>query len=248
MQFYDNFIGYEPHLCNEIFSGFDSEELFKQSLITKDNDWYYRTHPISYIRNSTGHRSKELSDVDLNNYILFTGCSLTEGIGLELEKTYSYITSKNLNCDYYNLGLAGTGSDVVTYNLVQWHNIVKTSPKAVVIQWPWSGRYSVINKDKGMDHLTTIGPWSAKNSPEISRFLTYGELSTVSYFTSKKAIAQRLIKSLFNCPVIEIDMDTFDKYGIDFDKMSRDGVHPGIDFHTSTARITENKINNAIQQ
>ena len=99
-----------------------------------------------------------------------------------------------------------------------------------------------------MDYLTTIGPWSAKNSPEISRFLTYGELSSVSYFTSKKSIAQRLIKSLFNCPVIEIDMDTVDKYGIGFDKKARDGVHPGIDFHMRTAKIIENKINNAIQQ
>jgi len=245
MQFFDNFIGYETQHHNEEFSGSDTEELFKKSLLTKPDDWYYRTHPISYIRNSTGHRSKELGDLDLDNYILFTGCSLTEGIGLELEKTYPHIVSNKFNADYYSLALGGTGPDVVMYNLVQWYNIVKTPPKALVIQWPCNARYSVINKEKGQDHLTSIGPWMAKDNPDIGKFLTYGELSTVLYFSSKKTIAERLIKSLFTCPVIYFEMTdfaTFDTVG----DQGRDQVHPGMKFQNHTARIIEGRINNAL--
>ena len=71
-------------------------------------------------------------DIDLDNYILVIGCSQTEGIGLKIEDTYPYLLSKNLNCDYYNLGICGTGIDVLNYNLVTWFTKIKKPPKLLI--------------------------------------------------------------------------------------------------------------------
>jgi hypothetical protein len=242
MQFYNNFIGYELQYHHELFTGSDSEERFSQSLITQPRDWHYRTNPISYIRNSVGHRSKELSNLDLSNYVLFTGCSTTEGTGLELERTYSHVVSSNLNTDYYNLALGGTGTDVVSYNLIQWHNLVKSNPKALVIQWPEPARFSKINTRDGEEYLQTIGPWSIKDNNDIGNCLVYGK----SYFTSKKFMLRKLIKSLFTCPIIEIEIEMIYHINSITEELARDNSHPGIKSQLHIANIIEEKIRNAI--
>lgn len=235
MQFYKNFIGYPTDQHFEEFSGSDTKEAFEESLITKPDDWYYRTHPISYIRNSNGHRCKELDNLDLNNYILYAGCSYTEGTGLELEKTYSYLVSNDLGTDYYNLALGGTGVDVTSYNLIQWNNLVKANPKALVIQWPSVVRYGVINKNN-VDILDLIGPWEKTRG--VGAFLTIGGSSSVPYFLNKKLILQRLIKSLFTCPVIEFEISEFNGKLIDH---GRD-PHPGIKSNRYIADTVKKRI------
>ena len=118
MKFHEhNFIGHSYDKIQH-WSGSDSITLLAENLVKMPKDWYYRTHPITYEFNSFGHRSKELNAVDLENYILFTGCSHTEGVGLELSKTYSNIASQNIGSDYYNLGLGSTGIDILMHNLI----------------------------------------------------------------------------------------------------------------------------------
>ena len=44
--------------------------------------------------NTSGFRmSKELDDIDLDNYCLFLGSSHTEGVGVEIEQRYSTLVS-----------------------------------------------------------------------------------------------------------------------------------------------------------
>ena len=95
----NDFLGYHPKEHNVRFSGTDTSKIFLENLKTQSNDWYYRSNIISYDRNSNGHRCKNIDEIDLNNYILFIGCSHTEGIGLKLEDTYPYLLSNKLECD-----------------------------------------------------------------------------------------------------------------------------------------------------
>ena len=44
---------------NGLFSGTDSEQLFKENLLTQPDDWYYRTHSIEYNLNKYGYRTVE---------------------------------------------------------------------------------------------------------------------------------------------------------------------------------------------
>ena len=87
MKLYDNgFIGFDnPNTIYE-WSGGDAKEKFLDHCKTLPDHWYYHNVPVTYNINENGHRSKKISDLDLDNYLLVTGCSITEGVGLEESK------------------------------------------------------------------------------------------------------------------------------------------------------------------
>lgn len=222
----NDFIGYEPEQHNELFSGSDSEELYTQHLKLKSNDWYYRTNQISYIRNSNGHRCKEITDIDLSNYILFAGCSHTEGIGLELENTYPYLLSKLLNCDYYNLGVGGSGIDVLLHNLIVWSGTVKQKPKLVVVQWPFWARYARFTREPTNATLesTLISTVSGKKDPTLM------EGEEVHYFKTVEHLARIKIKHMIDVPVINVGLSYYPSFMTD-DFVTFDHSDNARDFH-----------------
>lgn len=202
----NDFLGHHPLEHNVLFSGSDSEDLYIENLKLQPDDWHYRTNIISYIRNSNGHRCKEISDVDLDNYILYIGCSHTEGIGLHLEDTYPYLLSKKLNCDYYNLAVGGIGLDVVNYNLATWFAKIKKPPKLVVLQWPNHARITT-KFSQTPDQLTlepeswhTYGSWSVKKA--VGDFLMSGE--DIGFFKSLRILTKTLAYNMATCPILEL--------------------------------------------
>jgi hypothetical protein len=200
----NDFLGYHPKEHSVDFSGSDSKELYHENLKLQPDDWYYRTHSLSYVRNSNGHRCKEITDIDLNNYILFIGCSYTEGIGLELENTYSYLLSKKLECDYYNLALGETGIDVINYNIVTWFSKIKQPPKLLIVQWPNRTRATVCQSDEWHNY----GMWSTTNHKlknEIRNFFISGE--DIGFFKTKKILTKQIIYNIATCPIIEASTD-----------------------------------------
>ena len=124
----------------------ESEERFLKALETQPDNWIYRTETITYKYNNHGHRCMDINDLS-EGYILFAGCSHTEGIGLKLERTYPYLVSKHYQRSYYNLALGGTGPDVVMFNIIGFLSKVKIKPSMVIIQWPDFSRFFHINKD-----------------------------------------------------------------------------------------------------
>jgi hypothetical protein len=241
--FNNDFLGYEPVEHNVLFSGNDSWELYQKNLKIQPIDWYYRTNQISYIRNKNGHRCKNIKDIDLDNYILFTGCSHTEGIGLELEKTYPYLVSKELNCDYYNLAIGGSGIDTLSYNLITWFSTIKKKPKFLVLQWTHHNRFITV-KDKNKNTYETCGPWSTDD--DNKNMLIYGAAN--GFFETKRNMMRTLLKNLIDFPVIEIanlnakfndDTIILDPIKKDF---ARDEVHFGILSNLKYASIIKTRI------
>lgn len=259
----NDFIGYHPKEHNVAFSGSDSEELFTKNLKLQPTDWYYRTNPISYVRNINGHRCNEIENIDLDNYILFTGCSHTEGIGIELEKSYAYLLSNKLNVDYYNLAVAGTGTDVVNYNIVTWFAKVKKLPKLLIVQWPHHLR--AIVKSFENPHENTPEPWynygiwstkdtNNKNHKEIGNFLMSGE--NIGYFKSLRTLAKTIVHNIAQCPIIEVttgyDAINAGEYQLKQVDQARDispsmpRGHMGIKSELLNAALLYTKINNTI--
>ena len=202
----NDFIGYHPQEHIASFSGSDTSTVYERNLKTKPEDWYYRTNKISYIRNSNGHRCKTIEDIDLDNYILTVGCSHTEGIGLHLEDTYPYLLSKKLNCDYYNLGMGGTGIDILNYNLVIWFSKIKKPPKLLIVQWPNHVRVTLENypKFEGIEPTpyTSHGIWTRLPFPGISDFLVSGD--KINFFKTTRTLTKNVIHNIANCPILEI--------------------------------------------
>lgn len=137
------FISGKPYEEKEFTEG-DEYCRYIKSLKTQPADWIYRNLKITYRLNSLGFRCCE--HTQLKDYILFTGCSMTFGTGLPIEKTYPYLVSQKLGMPYYNLAVPSTGPDVLKSNLLLFCSLVrKNLPKLVVLQWPSFYRCFLIN-------------------------------------------------------------------------------------------------------
>lgn len=161
--FNDRFIGFEPNTSKKFHSS-DNEYRFLKNLKKEPRDWIWRTKEIEYDHNRYGHRCKNIEKIDLDNYILFAGCSHTEGIGLPLENTYSYLVADKLKKDYYNLSLAGSANDVIEYNLITWLKTVKKKPDCIVVQPASAHRYTSINRYPSINNTEEPHEWLKNNS------------------------------------------------------------------------------------
>lgn len=226
MYFNDGFVG---HIANDEshFVLTDSEKLYLHNLKTQPENWFYRNNSILYKYNEYGHRSKSVTEINLENYILFAGCSHTEGVGLQIQHTFPYIVSSRLNCHYYNLSVCGSGVDILMYNLVLWIDRFKKLPKTLVILWPEETRFS-LSVNKGLDPQVLN---NHNTTDDVARFMVLGE--QLDFFPSRRKLYRQLISQLYaNCNIIDIrfaGQQPIDAplalYCNDF---ARDLSHPGI--------------------
>lgn len=228
MIFANDFIGQDKAGTTMYFYGGDEEHRYIENLKKMPEDWYYRNREITYVFNSNGHRCKEIHEINLDNYILFIGCSHTEGIGLELEKTYPYLTSQILGCDYYNLAMGASGSDVTEYNLITWFHKVEKKPKMVVIQWPDHSRYSVMEEE----YIHPIGRWNMKEYH--TKLILASEES--GFVHARKQIMHKLIHTVLGVPIVKIEFGSI--VGYDGNSVwlkqidnARDNSHAGMKSH-----------------
>jgi len=248
MNFYDNFIGDDASSIVLDHIAIDTDKLFAASLLTQPQDWYYRNHEVKYSLNSHGHRSKEISDIDFDNYILFAGASASFGAGLELDLSYAAMTSKLVGCDYYNLGVSGSGVDVLMYNIVNWMSVAQKKPKAVIIHWPDYNRFVTNYTTRGLHKMRPVrdlaisGIWSEFRP--IHDLIMAGD--DVQLFQTRRFLATKLLKTVLTCPVYNIVID--DTIGsdteIEFKKIdfSRDLYHQGIESSKGLAEILHKRI------
>lgn len=230
--------------------GADSKNHFDEHLKTQPADWEYRTKRVLYHRNSLGHRCKELSELG-DDFILFIGCSLTEGVGVALEDTFTYKLSQELGMDYYNLGLAGSGADLLCENLSNWFTNIKKIPKLVVIQWPAPNRYY----QRFADGLTPVGAWIAVRNGIVSDAVkkatkydfvddtvikNFVDASSAGYFEHFANVLRTTTLQFLNCldiKYIEFTDEEFPKLDV-----GRDLIHPGTKSNTKLATWLRSKI------
>ena len=221
-----SYIGYPEFARNLEFHGkTDSKEKFEKNSLELA-DWDYKKIIVNYVRNSYGHRSKDFSELNLDNYILCIGCSITEGVGIPVDTRYSDVLAKLMKCDLYNLALGGTGNDIIFYNLTTWFNAVKQRPKLVVIQWTEPVRFTLCEQNSFSLHSL----WDNKTQD----FIIQGD--ELGYFSTKTEMYKQLIRKIIDVPTIEIPWFTLPDVNqlntvhiedccVDF---ARDFIHMGI--------------------
>lgn len=201
MKLYDNgLIGSEDPKGITLWRDGDDLDFFNSNLISQPDEWAFRKKTITYSINSNGHRSKEIDELDLNNYILVAGCSHTAGIGMAIEDCYPNLIAKRFNLDYYNLGMSATGIDVLVHNLVVWFTLFKNNlPKFVIIQWPDETRILTGNNP---NLLRTMGVW--QNNSKFNDFVNLGY--DIKYFSCRNILYLTLIKKIITVPFINLSM------------------------------------------
>jgi hypothetical protein len=216
-KFNRQFVGYE----------YPNDSLLQQNVLYKYND--------------LGHRCKNVEDIDMDNYILFAGCSHTLGEGLNLEQTYPYLTAKNLNCDYYNLGMSASGLDVMFYNVMMWLATYK-KPKLLVLQYPDHTRFSAITYPP---MVLPYGVWTTDN--DAMDILTKSEEKGV--FAFRNLCFTQLIDTI-DIPKIKLVFGSTKAYDY-CTKIERldyavDNLHYGVETHISCADLISDKYKNEI--
>jgi len=241
MKFYNDFLGDDEYNTTLNFIGGDSEDQFKENASKQSPDWYYHNIEITYSFNNQAHRCKNFEDIDQDNYILYAGCSHTMGVGLELEKTYPYLLSKQLKMDYYNMALPATGVDAVEYNVLTWLAKINKKPRLIVVQWPDPSRFleydflrnNVLEQGSfstGLDHLSLI-----VNAEDTGMF------------TVRRIMAVKLLTNSTKIPMITFNFGSQKNYGIHDLYMSRidrarDLSHAGIKSHEEFTKTLLNHI------
>jgi hypothetical protein len=192
----------------------------------------YTSHGIRYNFNNLGHRCKNIEDINLDNYILFAGCSHTEGVGLQVEESYPYITAKNLECDYYNLGLSASGFDVLFYNVMTWFQLYK-KPKLLVMQYPDPSRFSSLEANSTM--IVPHGSWKNVYKEKLGEDI-YVSGTELGLFQFRNYCFTRLLSRSLDVPVIKLVFGHSPIYDSDCIRIDRldyaaDNMHYGIDTH-----------------
>jgi hypothetical protein len=182
--------------------------------------------------NRFGHRCKEIADLDFDNYVLFAGCSHTEGVGVTLKQSFPYKVAKKLKCDYYNLGVGGGGIDAVEHNLLAWFTLYDKPPKYIFCEWPNHARF--MSQLPGYENMMPAGNWETKTS----KFLVLADTP----LKIKEQLTYKLLHQLSPCPIIDIrysgmaviSNNSYTIWHIKHD-IGTDGIHAGPKSHKATA-------------
>ena len=181
--------------------GSDNLETYEKNKKKYGESWVWATNNITYQFNSVGHRNV-IDPEELTDYILVIGCSHTMGVGLPIN--YVYWNQLNLKYPIYNLGISGSGNDLIANNLAAWLRTVKTKPKLIICQWTEQNRFAFWH-DNIIDR---VGSWF--NDPLVLKLFTSGV--EVEYWKSVGIKFRELMIDLVNAhsiPLIE--------FGVDFD-------------------------------
>lgn len=229
------------------FDSTDTEKGYKDRCKNIPN-WRWKDQEIVYKYNSWGHRSKDISNLDKNNFMLTFGCSYTAGIGIREEDIWTSKVSKSLGLDLYNAAIEGTGCDIQAYNTMHWiSNTAFPKPKLVVVQWPRQERKTFIqkNNDKfiGYDKVDTNdldGQWYRKRYIMDEGEMVYANRIWFEYLNAAwKNIGVPVLNFTWEYEHREILMNKNDLWHVRCSKkgsmQARDCQHDGPEWHDETS-------------
>lgn len=146
--------------------------------------------------NTNGHRCKEISEINFQNYILFAGDNGSLGLDKPIEETFPYLISQKLKCDYYNLSVFNGGLDALRYNLITWFVKYKR-PKAVVISCEFLN--SLLVSDNNFEQISAAD----YNNEMVQDIANIGNIC--GFFSGRNLLAKELLKQYIICPIYQLN-------------------------------------------
>ena len=230
-----------------------------QSVVGED-----RSHNIFFKTNSYNYRCDEFVQEHLGNHILFSGCSVTHGIGLEEDelwskKIYNKIKKEKEVSGYFNLAVYGMSTLEIIINIYKYINSFG-KPNYIFLNIPDSYRFYL--HDTENNELVYANFISTKRRteydlPKILPLLSYHYLLMLeSYCRTNNIFLSYVDWSLdtnlhysdlqnlqryFSADVDNYLIEHFDKYkNNQYASKARDGVHHGVAFHDFWTEVLYN--------
>lgn len=156
-------------------------------------------HDAELNLNTRGHRSKDIEDLNLRNYILFAGDNVAVDFSKPVEDTYPYIVSQMLATDYYNLGIFNGGIDSLKFNLISWFTKVKEPPKAIIVSCEFLDSFLVTDQN--------FKDWKTCDLSDqtVVDTLHYG--NHVGIWNSRNDMSAKLVSKLLRSPIYQIEFN-----------------------------------------
>ena len=199
------------------WSGSDHEISYRNN-IERD---LWQNIDISYIYNSHGFRTDELTKHLGQPVDLALGCSLTEGIGVPLKDAWPSIVAEQRSVPMLNLGIQSASTDTVARILTNCIGLFDI--QHVFILWPDMARFELYNKDRVESVIPTTANtehvWYMDNDNAQQRYYR-----------------NQLLVHSFGLPIIEYTArDIFNPESRGAVDRARDGQHFGIQSHRIVA-------------
>jgi hypothetical protein len=189
------------------------------------NQWGYRINDVDWNFDTTRLR------------LVTLGCSISAGVGVSWSSSWPVLLQKHLNCDLFNLSVAGASSETVVRTLLHSVDVIK--PDLVLIYWPDPIRFedyeNIVESDcEGNNFILPKfrSIWDVENTHELK------ENQLMNLFIKNKQVVQ-LIKQVHDFKLVDIDSKSLEIEYLDLYKNildpysfdARDGMHPGITQH-----------------
>jgi hypothetical protein len=185
--------------------------------INKLNRLGFNSQNVKYKFNNFGFRCNEFLEKD---NIVFLGCSLTLGIGINLEDTFSQILSSSLSLNNCNLALAGGSNDALFR--IAYHWLPQLKPKVVVCYAPIKARSEITIDGRHESLLPALS-----NSKWYLDYLKEEKNYIFNYHKNRLAI-ENLCKQI-NTKLLFLHIEDWE---FDYTKdLARDLLHPGVKSH-----------------
>jgi hypothetical protein len=130
-----------------------------------------------YVNNSFGHRGKEFTK---NTDTLVVGCSITYGIGLELEETWGHVVSDSLGFDYRVLAFPGGSISKIVRQTIEYIYLFGP-PKRILALMPEPRRIDLFETSKLDSNLLLINANDFRSGLLHLDDLSYIDTSTKKY-------------------------------------------------------------------
>lgn len=232
---------YSPNMVQQ-WCPSDTEELFDSNL--RDPASSARLAELGWTRTSityrfNNHGFRTPDDWDIDRYQegnMFLGCSVTMGIGLNIEDTWAYKISSMLGGRFYNLAQAGTGLETQYRMLKSWAPILR--PRRIFTLGAFEPRREFLGNN---DHRFLFTPMTqnVENSHLAPFIFSEREIgiSIIRTVDAMKAVAASIGAELWQ-PLPENILAA--GRTVNAGKSARDLIHVGKGWHDFMAESAKN--------
>lgn len=191
---------------------------------------------VTYRFNKQGFRSDKFH----GDGVMFLGCSMTLGTGVDWERTWAYQVAASLGLRCWNLGIGGGSHDTCFRNAQEW--IPQLNPKRVFVLGPSAHRIEL---------LTTTG----RNHNNIRQYIPmFAEDDFYKEWLSDQFNCDlNQMKNLYGiayiCEKMSIPLyyTTYDEQAnYDNTDLARDLAHPGVIWHQKIAKLFLDMVDNEL--
>lgn len=240
-----DFVGpFEYNIVSEILKDPNRKAILDKLSWTVDN--------IKYRANDFGYRMNEnFSDLMGDECSVYLGCSITFGIGLNIEDTWSWKHSQISGLRHVNLSWPGAGIETFYRLLKIWASVLNI--KRVYTLGSFFGRREILSSKKpnfsqkrGNENTNAV-MFGTRNklwyTDKDTRPTSYSEMLLdpddleISYLRAWDAIIG--ICSLNNIELLMLDK----KFIKSQNKNARDLIHPGPEWHSEIANLPDSAWN-----